>query len=129
MIARALAAALALLTAAAWAQAPGNPQTVYRCGPDGRQYSMTPCAGGTALNADDARSAEQQRQAEQALARDRKLAAQLAAERREREKAVPGGAANVGPSSAKASAPKGSAPKHGKPQKKKPKKPPRPTAS
>ena len=64
----------------AWAQA-----TVYRCGPEGREYSSTPCAGGKTVPVDDARSADQRRQAEGVLQRDKALANKLAAERRDRE--------------------------------------------
>jgi len=44
-------------------------QTVYRCGPDGRVYSQTPCPQGRAVDVSDDRSAEQ-RAAAQARARD-----------------------------------------------------------
>ena len=54
----ALTALLLIAAAAAQAQAP-----VYRCGPDGREYSATPCPGGKTVAVDDARSTEQQRQA------------------------------------------------------------------
>lgn len=114
--------ALTLAASALHAQ-PATTGTVYRCGPDGKQYSATPCPGGSALP-DDARSAEERRAAEDVAARDRKLADRLAADRRAREKAiVPAAAANVGPAAAQAPA-GASAPKkaQGKP-KPKPSKP------
>jgi hypothetical protein len=78
-----------LLTAIAplWALA-APPQTVYRCGPDGRIYSQTPCADGKALTVDDPRSADQQKAAREVSARDAEQARQLAAERRQREEAA-----------------------------------------
>ena len=66
------------------------PQTIYRCGPDGRVYSQAPCADGKALSIDDSRSAAQQKAARDATARDAEQAKQLAAERRQREDAVKG---------------------------------------
>ncbi|NRF71936.1 hypothetical protein HLB44_33615 [Aquincola sp. S2] len=95
---------------------PAATSTVYRCGPEGKQYSATPCPAGSALP-DDARTVQQRREAEDIAERERKLADKLAAERVAREKAiVPTTAANVGPSAKPASA--ASAPKKGKPKKK-----------
>ncbi len=82
-----IALVVALTTLAAWA---GPPQTVYRCGPDGRQYSQTPCADGRAVTTEDSRSAEQQRAARDVAARDARQADKLAAERRQREAAAKG---------------------------------------
>jgi hypothetical protein len=81
-------AALLLLAGAAVQAAP--PQTVYRCGPDGRIYSQTPCADGKALSADDPRSASQQKAAREVAERDAEQARKLADERRQREAAVKG---------------------------------------
>ncbi len=81
-------------------------QTVYRCG-DGKQYSQTPCPGGKAVVADDARSAEQQRQAATAARADSQRANALATERRQREAAAKGQlAAGIKPPAPAASAPK-----------------------
>jgi hypothetical protein len=98
---------LALCVAGAASAAP--PQTVYRCGPDGRVYSQTPCADGRPVTIDDPRSAQQQQQA----ARDTQLADQLARERKQREAAAKGQAAagfktsaSAEPASAAASRPK-----------------------
>ena len=66
------------------------PQTVYRCGPDGRVYSQTPCADGKALSTDDPRSASQQKDARDVAARDAEQAKKLADERRQREAAAQG---------------------------------------
>ena len=60
------------------------PQTVYRCGPDGRVYSQTPCADGKALSTDDPRSASQQKAARDVAERDAEQARKLADERRQR---------------------------------------------
>jgi hypothetical protein len=64
------------------------PQTVYRCGPDGRSFSQTPCSDGQALSVDDARSAAQQKAARDVAARDAAQARKLAEERRQREDAA-----------------------------------------
>jgi hypothetical protein len=79
----------ALLLACAMAQA-APPQTVYRCGPEGRVYSQTPCADGKALSADDPRSASQQKAARDVAERDAEQARKLADERRQREAASKG---------------------------------------
>ena len=50
---------------------PAAAQTVYRCG---NAYSHVPCAEGVAVNTDDARSAAQKAQSEQAQARDQRAA-------------------------------------------------------
>jgi hypothetical protein len=76
------------LTAPAVPAAP--PQTVYRCGPDGRTYSQTPCTDGQALTVDDPRSAGQRKEAEAVARREAKTAQQLADERRQREAAARG---------------------------------------
>ena len=72
--------ALTCVCAAAVAQT-----AVYRCGPEGREYSSTPCATGRQVAVDDARSADQRRQAEGVRQRESALADKLAAERRQRE--------------------------------------------
>lgn len=111
-------AASLLLTIAAALPAAGA-DAVFRCG-DGH-YSSSPCPGGVAVDAADARSAEQRRQAQEAARRDAALADRLAAERRDRERhATPARAASLGPAAKPASAP-ASAPKprHG-PHKRKP---------
>jgi len=78
MKALALLALLPLLVQAA------PPQTVYRCGPDGRVYSQTPCADGKALSVDDPRSASQQKASREVSARDAEQAKNLADERGDR---------------------------------------------
>ncbi|HMO46829.1 MAG TPA: hypothetical protein PKB14_12475 [Rubrivivax sp.] len=78
----ALAALLPLLAQAA------PPQTVYRCGPDGRVYSQTPCADGKPVTVDDPRSGEQQKTAREVANRDAEHARKLADERRQREDAA-----------------------------------------
>jgi hypothetical protein len=79
-----LAATAWLALASAVAQA-APPQTVYRCGPDGRIYSQTPCADGKALSVDDPRSASQQKAARDVAGRDAEQARKLADERRQRD--------------------------------------------
>ena len=62
---------------------------IYRCGPDGRVYSQTPCADGRLIDASDPRSAAQRAEASRVAARERKAADQLERDRREREAAQP----------------------------------------
>ncbi len=96
-----LALGIAAPVVAAQTTSPAGP-AAYRCG---NSYSSTPCPGGKAVNTDDARSAEQQREAQDVKRRDAALADQLAAERRTRERdtaAMP--AVGIGPPAA-ASAP------------------------
>jgi hypothetical protein len=62
---------------------------IYRCGPDGREYSQTPCPGGQVVEGTDPRSAAQRAEGRRIAAQERKLDADLARERREREKAAP----------------------------------------
>jgi hypothetical protein len=96
-----------LLLACAMAQA-APPQTVYRCGLDGRIYSQTPCADGKALSADDPRSASQQKAASAVAERDAEQAKKLADERRQREVAAKGqqaGGFKTAPATEAASAP------------------------
>ncbi|HJV69576.1 hypothetical protein [Ideonella sp.] len=70
-----------------WATAAGAADgTVYRCGPT---YQQVPCTGGQAVDADDARSASQRRDARSAAAAERRQASELAAERHAREKLAP----------------------------------------
>jgi len=93
-----LATAIGLLLAAG-AQAQGD---VYRCG---NSYSSVPCAGGTPVAVDDARTADQRQQASAAKRQDAQLARQLAAERRAREQAAVGQqAVRIGPSAAERAA-------------------------
>jgi hypothetical protein len=100
MKALALLALLPLLVQAA------PPQTVYRCGPDGRVYSQTPCADGKALSVDDPRSASQQKASREVSARDAEQAKKLADERRQREEEAKGqAAAGIKPAAPAASAP------------------------
>jgi hypothetical protein len=82
------------------------PQTVYRCGPEGRVYSQTPCADGKPVTVDDPRSASQQKAARDVAARDAQQAQDLAEERRQREQAARGQQAiAIKPADGAASAP------------------------
>jgi hypothetical protein len=79
---------------------------VYRCGP---AYQQTPCEGGQAVDAADARGADQRRDARQAAAADQRQANALVAERKAREKQPPAQQQPIGlgakPAAAPASAP------------------------
>ena len=105
-----------LLLALTLVASAASAQTVYRCG-DGKQYSQTPCPGGKAVMAEDARSAEQQRQAAAAARADAQQANALATERRQREAATKGQlAAGIKPPAAAASAAKSHAKAKKKPR-------------
>ena len=58
---------------------------IYRCGPDGRTYSQTPCADGRLIDAADPRSDAERAEAKRVAARERNTAADLERERRARE--------------------------------------------
>jgi hypothetical protein len=73
-------------------------ERIFRCGPDGSQYSQAPCPNGTVVAVADPRTLDQQRDARSASARDAKLADDLARERRFREQAAARqGVAYLGP--------------------------------
>jgi hypothetical protein len=97
----------------------GDGAAAYRCGPDGREYSASPCAEGKVVPVTDRRTEEQRRQAEEVARRERELAERLTREREQREKAAPA-AVGIG-SGAKAPARVAAGPK--KSGRKKPKKP------
>jgi hypothetical protein len=67
------------------AQAAAQSSKIYRCGPEGREYSQVPCKDGKVVDAADPRSAEQQRDALGVTESQKRLAASLEKERRERE--------------------------------------------
>ena len=80
-------------------------QKVFRCGPDGRVYSQTPCKDGYEVKADDARSEQERKAAEEQLKRDDKLNEKMARERRAYEAASkPGIGVIVNPAAAKPAA-------------------------
>jgi hypothetical protein len=84
---------------------PAAAQTVYRCGPEGREYSQTPCKDGRAVDAGDPRSAADRREAREIAAREAQLADKLARENRAREaEAARTGAAGIQPAPKPASA-------------------------
>ena len=68
-------------------------QKIFRCGPDGRVYSQTPCKDGYEVPAADARSPEQRQAAEDVLKRDARLADKMTRERRAAEAAQAAAAA------------------------------------
>ena len=66
-------AALLCAALAGW-MLPAGAQAIYRCGDS---YSQKPCPGGKVVDADDARSASQKSQTDQAVRRDAKAAEAL----------------------------------------------------
>jgi hypothetical protein len=105
---RLLACALPGMLTTLFAAAQPAEAPVYRCG---STYSSTPCPGGSAVNAADARSAAQQKEAQAVKRREAQLADQLGDERRARERAAAGQvAAGIGPAAAPAPSPSASKP-------------------
>ncbi|GAB4556858.1 MAG: hypothetical protein IV105_16110 [Rhizobacter sp.] len=86
---------LLLLLAAALVCVTAQAQTVYRCGPDGREYSQTPCLQGRAVNVSDERSAEQRAVADARVREDRARGDALERERRDRESIPPAMAGKI----------------------------------
>ena len=80
-----VAASILVLCATAISAAPAP---IYRCGPDGREYSQVPCADGKLIDASDPRSADQRSEALKVAARERQRAAELERERRENAAAI-----------------------------------------
>ena len=80
-----VAASILVLCATAISAAP---TTIYRCGPDGREYSQVPCVDGILIDASDPRSAAQRSEALKVAARERQRAAELERERRTNEAAI-----------------------------------------
>jgi hypothetical protein len=71
-----------LVAMLAAASAPPAAAPIYRCGPDGRLYTQTPCPEGRLIQAADPRSEAQRVEAQRVAARERKVAAQLERDRR-----------------------------------------------
>ena len=81
-------------------------QTIWRCGPDGRSFSDTPCTEGHALPLAETRPAEDVSVARARAERDIRLAEQLRRERLAEEAAQRGnGLASLGPVTAAAPKP------------------------
>ena len=76
--------ALSWLMALGLASARADAQTVYRCGPDGREYSQRPCPAGTGREVDvaDPRSEAARAAGEAEADRQREAAEDLAKQRR-----------------------------------------------
>ena len=82
------------LPASALAQA----QQLWRCGPDGRAYSDTPCADGRVMASVDPRPAADVHAAREMAQREQRLADRLREERVRREATSPGaGLTGIGP--------------------------------
>ena len=100
-------------------------QQVFRCGPEGRTYSQTPCKDGYEVNTDDARSAEQRKAAEETVKREAKLADKMTREREAKEAVAAKQAATIigKPALAAKPAASGALPHAAKARKKPPSKP------
>ncbi|MFN0186625.1 MAG: hypothetical protein ACKVQR_22670 [Aquabacterium sp.] len=89
---------LAAFVACAVAAPAAPPAKVFKCGPDGRTFSQTPCPAGQEVPSTDTRTPAQQREAAAIATREKGLAEDLARERRQREKAAVGQrAVGIGP--------------------------------
>ncbi len=67
---------------------------VYRCGPDGRVFSQTPCTGGEVVHITAAPSAQRQAEARELAEREQRVADEMGRTRRVEEAArTPGRAA------------------------------------
>lgn len=106
-------AALLLFTALTVASA--QAETIYRCGPDGRLYSQTPCAQGRVVDVRDERSTEQLERGRALADAQRAFGDGLEHDRLQREARLSPAAAHIGngatvakpaPASAKAAAKK-----------------------
>jgi hypothetical protein len=64
---------------------PAAAQKIFRCGPEGKTYSQTPCKDGYEVNANDQRSPEQRKAAEDVVKREAKLTETMAREREAKE--------------------------------------------
>ena len=76
----------ALLFAAFLLAGPAQAQAVWRCGPEGRSYSATPCPEGRVVAVADPRSAADMAAGREVAQRETTLARELVQQRREREK-------------------------------------------
>ena len=96
-----LVATLALLLPLA-----ASAQTIWRCGPDGRSYSATPCTDGRSLEGMQPRPVDDLADAQQRAARERRDADAMTRERLAQENRQRGnGLAGFTPPQAAASAP------------------------
>ena len=114
-------AGLATLLLLAGGPAMAADSKIYRCGPDGREYSQVPCKDGREINAADPRSDAQRKAAADVTRRDDQLAEKMARERQAREAAAGKQTAiNVGPAKPPAAAASAAKVKQAKPKKKPP---------
>nr|HET7857992.1 hypothetical protein [Caldimonas sp.] len=77
--------------------ATASAETVYRCG---SSYSLAPCTGASAVDVGETPDAAQRAEARAVAERERRLAAELARDRHERERARPAAAASLSPKAA-----------------------------
>jgi hypothetical protein len=96
--------------------------TVYRCGPDGKTYSQTPCPGGKQIDASDTRTEAQRADSLATTAADKKRADAMERERKAREAAQKPATASGFNSRPAAASDTASAEEKGKRQKKRTKK-------
>ena len=89
---------LAVASLPVLAQAQGQPQTIWRCGADGRSFSDTPCVEGRAVASTDIRPRDDVTAAQALADREKRLAEKMRFERLREEAAQRGnGLATLGP--------------------------------
>jgi hypothetical protein len=89
---------ITLVLLAACLPASALAQAVWRCGPEGRVFSDTPCSDGRLVATVDPRPATEVQAARELARREQRLAERLREERVQRETVSPGaGLAGIGP--------------------------------
>ena len=78
----------ALIVGLLMASGASGQSTIYRCGPDGREFSQKPCVGGQIVGTTPAPSPADARAARQAVERDKQLGRDMERERLRQEKAA-----------------------------------------
>ena len=86
---------LCVLAGAAQAQEQTQTQTVWRCGPDGRSYTDSPCPEGRAIELPENRPAADVQQAQSMARREQARAAQLGKERQRSDARAPAAPAGI----------------------------------
>jgi hypothetical protein len=76
-----------LIAAALLIACSAQAQTVWRCGPEGRSYSASPCTGGRLVLVADARDAADVEAAREVAERERALATRMVREREQAQEA------------------------------------------
>lgn len=87
--------AAALIGLSGWAAGPLAAQTIWRCGPDARQFQATPCEGGTLVALKPGPTPEAVAEARAVAARERVALQTLSAQRQARERDAVAGPSGI----------------------------------